>query len=136
MLKNMSNFMFLKFNNLNTIGQNLNFYSSKSYIFTLLIDLISTLKIVIFLLKIYVVVTARFPVQYGKYFPSFAYFVTYLHEKRGKYLLLSLKCKLSAIWLVETSCVFPIFLIATVQISMESETQESEEGYTKHFNLH
>ena len=37
----------------------------------------------------------------------------------------SLKCKISAIWLVETACIFLIFLIATVQISMECESQES-----------
>ena len=41
------------------------------------------------------------------------------------YSLLSLKCKISAIWLVETACIFLIFLIATVHISMECETQES-----------
>ena len=38
---------------------------------------------------------------------------------------LSLKYKISAIWLVETASMFLIFLIATVQISMECETQES-----------
>ena len=43
----------------------------------------------------------------------------------GTYVLLSLKCKITAIWLVETACIFLIFLIATVQISMECETQES-----------
>ena len=42
---------------------------------------------------------------------------SYLHL-----LPLSLKCKISAIWLVETACIFLIFLIATVQISMECET--------------
>ena len=35
------------------------------------------------------------------------------------YCLLSLKCKISAIWLVETACIFLIFLIATMQISMD-----------------
>ena len=36
-------------------------------------------------------------------------------------MVLSLKCKISAIWLVETACIFLIFLIATVQI-LECET--------------
>ena len=36
-----------------------------------------------------------------------------------------LKCQISAIWLVETASIFLIFLIATVQILMECETQES-----------
>ena len=35
-----------------------------------------------------------------------------------------------AIWLVETACIFLIFLITAVEISMECETQESEAGYT------
>ena len=49
--------------------------------------------------------------------------------------MLSLKCKISAIWLVETACIFRIlvetacvcliFLIATVQTSMECEMQGS-----------
>ena len=38
--------------------------------------------------------------------------------------------------LVETVCIFLIFLFATVQISVECETQESEAGYTKHLNLY
>ena len=38
------------------------------------------------------------------------------------YLKLSLKCKTSAIWLVETACISLILLTATVQISMECET--------------
>ena len=38
---------------------------------------------------------------------------------------LSLKGKISAIWLVEKECIFLIFLIDTVQISMQYETQES-----------
>ena len=38
---------------------------------------------------------------------------------------LSLKCKISAIWLVETTCIFLILLFANEQISMECETQES-----------
>ena len=38
---------------------------------------------------------------------------------------LSLKCKIFAISLVETACIFLICLIATVQIWMECETQES-----------
>ena len=49
---------------------------------------------------------------------------------------LSLKCKISAVWLVETACIFLIFLIATVQISIECETQENEPGYTKHLKLY
>ena len=40
-----------------------------------------------------------------------------------------------AILLVETACIF-LFLIATVQISMEYETQESLAGYKKHLNLY
>ena len=39
--------------------------------------------------------------------------------------LLSLKCKISAIWLVETACIFLIFLITTVPISIECEKQET-----------
>ena len=46
------------------------------------------------------------------------------------------KCKISAIWLVETAHIFLICLIAAVQISMTYETQESEVGYTKHLNLY
>ena len=52
------------------------------------------------------------------------------------FIELLLKCKISAIWLVETACIFPIFLIATTQISMECETQESETEYTKYLNLY
>ena len=48
-------------------------------------------------------------------------------------MVLSLKCKISAIWLGETVCIFLIFLIATVQVSMECETQENE--VYKHLNL-
>ena len=44
--------------------------------------------------------------------------------------VLSLKCKTFAVWLVETACIFFIFLIATVQISMEFETQENVWIYT------
>ena len=32
---------------------------------------------------------------------------------------ISLKCKISAIWLVETACIFLVFSIATVQIECE-----------------
>ena len=39
------------------------------------------------------------------------------------YYWLSLKCKIFAIWLVETGCIFPTFLITTVKILMEFETQ-------------
>ena len=35
--------------------------------------------------------------------------------------VLSLKCKVSSIWLSETACIFLIVLIATVQISVECE---------------
>ena len=52
------------------------------------------------------------------------------------FIELLLKCKISAIWLVETACIFPMFLIATAQISMKCETQESETGYTKYLNLY
>ena len=48
----------------------------------------------------------------------------------------SLKYKISAIWLIETAAIFAIFSVAAVQISMESETQESKARYTKHFNLY
>ena len=41
------------------------------------------------------------------------------------YVTLSLKCKTSAIWLVEKVCILLSFLIATVQISIECETKES-----------
>ena len=43
---------------------------------------------------------------------------------------------MSAIWLVKTALILVIFLIATVQMSMECETQENYAGYTKHLNLH
>ena len=39
--------------------------------------------------------------------------------------ILSLKCKISGIWLVKIACMFLISLIATVQISMECKTQEN-----------
>ena len=42
-----------------------------------------------------------------------------------RYIYLLLKCNLSVISLVETACTLQIFLIATVEISMECETQES-----------
>ena len=54
----------------------------------------------------------------------------------GTYLTLSLKCKIFTIWLVETACVLMIFLITTVQISIECETQKREAKYTKHLNLY
>ena len=38
--------------------------------------------------------------------------------------------------MVETACTFLIFLIATVQISMEYKAQESQAGYTKYLNSH
>ena len=38
---------------------------------------------------------------------------------------LSLKCKVSAISLLETACIFLILLIATVQILLEYEIRES-----------
>ena len=55
---------------------------------------------------------------------------------RSFYNNLSLKCKISAIWLVEKECIFLIFLIATVQISMKCEKQESKTGLKKHLNLY
>ena len=39
------------------------------------------------------------------------------------------------IWLIERACIFLILLIATVHILMACETQESEAGYAKHWNL-
>ena len=39
-------------------------------------------------------------------------------------------------FLVETTFIFLIFLIATMQISMECETQVREAEYTKHLNLY
>ena len=50
--------------------------------------------------------------------------------------MLSLKCKISIIWLVETLCIFLMFLITTVQMSMGCEMQESKAGYTEHWNLY
>ena len=47
-----------------------------------------------------------------------------------------LKCKIFVISLVETACIFLVFLIAVVKISVECETQESEVRYIKHFNLY
>ena len=38
--------------------------------------------------------------------------------------MLSYIIKISAIWLVEAACIYLIFLITTMQISMECETQE------------
>ena len=38
--------------------------------------------------------------------------------------------------MVGTAYIFLIFLIATVQISMECETQENEAGYTKKLKLY
>ena len=49
-------------------------------------------------------------------------------------LKLSLNCKIPAIWLVDRACKFLMFLIATVQISMECETQESKARCAKHLN--
>ena len=37
----------------------------------------------------------------------------------------NLKCKISVIWFVQTVCIFLIFVIAAVQISMEYETRKS-----------
>ena len=58
----------------------------------------------------------------------------YFKQRKGhqKYLLLQLKYKMSPIRLLETACIFLTFLISTVQISMECETQESQEEYTRH----
>ena len=47
----------------------------------------------------------------------------YQDFEKNFYCNLSLKCKISPIWLVETACIFLIFLIATAQISMECEIQ-------------
>ena len=43
---------------------------------------------------------------------------------------------MSAIWSVETACVFLIFSIATVQMSVKCELQESEARYKKPLNLY
>ena len=56
--------------------------------------------------------------------------------KNTFYFILLLKCKISEILLFKTACIFLIFLITTMQISMECETQESQAGYIKHFSLH
>ena len=61
--------------------------------------------------------------------------LNYLYINCNIICTLSLKCKISAILLVETAFIFLIFLIATVQISMECETQECEVGHTKHLDL-
>ena len=53
------------------------------------------------------------------------YITTHFTLHDALYYTLSLKCKTSAIWLVETASIFLIFLIIAVQISMEWETQES-----------
>ena len=45
--------------------------------------------------------------------------------------LLSLKSKISAIWLIEKACI-----VAAVQISMECEAQESSTGSAKYLNLY
>ena len=60
--------------------------------------------------------------HFNKPFPNFHSFYF------DKYYLLSLKCKISVFWLVKTACIFLVFLIATMQISMECETQESLAG--------
>ena len=55
------------------------------------------------------------------------------------FMYLSLKCKTSAISLVETACMFLIFLITSMQISTECETKESEAKFAKYryrVNLH
>ena len=38
--------------------------------------------------------------------------------------------------IAEKACILMIFLITTVQISMECQTQEREAKYTKHLNLY
>ena len=62
-------------------------------------------------------------------------FKSQIHYSHGKsnpcgvlidfYGSLSLICKISAIRLVKAACIFLIFLIVPVHISMECETQES-----------
>ena len=42
--------------------------------------------------------------------------------------LLLLKCKISAIWLVEKLCIFLIYLIATVQISMKCHDDDDDDN--------
>ena len=59
--------------------------------------------------------------EYNNYMLRWSYKTIWIHFN----LILMLKCKISAIWLVETAHIFLIFLIATVHISMECETQES-----------
>ena len=53
--------------------------------------------------------------------------LTIMHKKLVFFIIV--KMQVSAIWLVETAGIFQIFWIATLQISMECETQESEAGY-------
>ena len=45
------------------------------------------------------------------------------------------KIQITAMWLVETACVFLIFLIATLQILMESKIHVSPAGNTRHLNF-
>ena len=49
------------------------------------------------------------------------------------YKLISLKCQISVIWLVETACIFLIFFIFTVQISMEFKGRKIEAGKNNSF---
>ena len=57
-------------------------------------------------------------------------------EKQHGNLENDLKCKISAIRLVEKACISLIFLNAKVQISMEFETRERQAGSTTHLDLY
>ena len=57
-------------------------------------------------------------------------------ENKLKYLCVFIINMQNICNLIETACILPIFLIATVQISMECEMQENEVGDTKHLNLY
>ena len=48
-----------------------------------------------------------------------------IYDIHDQLIYLSLKCKISAIWLVEAAWIFLIFLFATMQISMGCETKEN-----------
>ena len=71
--------------------------------------------------------------KYSKSLLTFIYIVLCCLSKA--YKAFSLKYKISVIWLVEAAFIFLILLTATVQISMECETQESYTWYAEHLNL-
>ena len=69
-------------------------------------------------------------------YSKYALHVLYITLLYIYYITLSLKFKIFTIWLVETACIFLIFLIAIVQLSMKCGTQESQTGCTKQLNLY